>query len=139
MAALRQWSARSRSISSRRSRRHWRVAGTQRSLWPRRAGRRKLGKCYSALSLPRAAQEMIENSKKWAIARGLLEVSEVHGKEEWRIPVSRKFGHLTKTGQMTKQKTTFQVEDHLQACKQSNSCGLSGPRRYHLQERREPQ
>ena len=27
------------------------------------------------------SKDMIENSKKWAMARGLLEVSEVHGKK----------------------------------------------------------
>ena len=36
-------------------------------------------------------RSMIKNSKEWAKQRVLLEVNEIHGEEEWRIPVSRDF------------------------------------------------
>ena len=38
-------------------------------------------------------RDMISHSKKWAEARGLCFRSEVHGEDEWRIPVRREFEH----------------------------------------------
>ena len=51
---------------------------------------------------------MIKNSKEWAKQRGLLEVNEIHGEEEWRIPVSRDFTVSKVSG--TESKTTASVE-----------------------------
>ena len=36
-------------------------------------------------------QDMIEHSKEWAKKHGWHRVSEVHGKEEWKIPLSESF------------------------------------------------
>lgn len=54
---------------------------------------------------------MIKNSREWARARGLLQRNEVHGREEWKIPTSRKFAYDNKTKQQTKQTGVTTVED----------------------------
>ncbi len=54
---------------------------------------------------------MIENSKRWAAQRGLVEKSEVHGLEEWRIPISRTFEHESSDVQTSKQSATFFTQD----------------------------
>ena len=54
---------------------------------------------------------MIKNSKAWAQARGLCEVNEVHGKEEWRIPTQRSFEHTKSSGTKSTQETNFSLED----------------------------
>ena len=54
---------------------------------------------------------MIENSRKWALARGLVETNAVHGMEEWRIPVERSFEHTVSKSHETKQKVNFVTED----------------------------
>jgi len=38
-------------------------------------------------------REMIGHSKRWAEARGLCFKSEIHGEDEWRVPVRRDFEH----------------------------------------------
>lgn len=58
-----------------------------------------------------ASRQMIENSKAWAMARGLVEKSPIHGEEEWRIPLRRTFSHSEKSGSEVKQKATFEVQD----------------------------
>ena len=56
-------------------------------------------------------REMIANSRKWAMARGLLQNNPVHGKEEWRIPTSATFS-LTKTkGSKTNMTGAMTLED----------------------------
>lgn len=54
---------------------------------------------------------MIKNAKAWAQARGLCEVNEVHGKEEFRIPTERMFEHTRSSGTLTSQKLNFTAED----------------------------
>jgi len=54
---------------------------------------------------------MIENSKKWAAQRGLVEKSEIHGEEEWRIPVHRSFEQEVVDQSESKQKVAFRTED----------------------------
>ena len=49
---------------------------------------------------------MIDHSKKWALARNLIVKSEVHGEDEWRIPVHREFEHK----QLDRQSITSGVE-----------------------------
>ena len=56
-------------------------------------------------------RDMIKNSKAWAQARGLCETSEIHGKEEWRIPVERKFEHNKINGTESRQHMSFVAED----------------------------
>lgn len=56
--------------------------------------------------------EMIENSRKWALNRGLVERNPVHGTEEWRIPISRSFEHSTSKSHETNQKVSFTTQDH---------------------------
>ena len=58
-------------------------------------------------------REMIKHSKQWAQARGLCETSEIHGKEEWRIPTTRSFEHIKSSGSETSQMATFLAEDLL--------------------------
>ena len=35
--------------------------------------------------------DMIENSRQWAIQRGLHRTSPIHGKEEWKLPMKENF------------------------------------------------
>lgn len=56
-------------------------------------------------------REMIECSKKWAAARGLVEKSEVHGEEEWRVPVAREFEHKELDRQSASQRVSFDAKD----------------------------
>lgn len=55
--------------------------------------------------------DMIENSRKWALARGLVETNAVHGMEEWRIPVERSFEHTVSKSHETNQRVNFVTED----------------------------
>ena len=66
---------------------------------------------------------MIEHSKKWAAARGLVTKNEVHGEDEWRIPVHRNFEHKKVNRQSTTQSVNFVTKDpafnmHSSACNQ---------------------
>ena len=54
---------------------------------------------------------MISNSRQWALARNLLRRNEVHGAEEWRIPVREVYRHRTVKGQSSEMKGTLEVED----------------------------
>lgn len=36
--------------------------------------------------------DMIKKSKEWAKQRGLLRISEIHGAEEWELPLDFEFG-----------------------------------------------
>lgn len=56
-------------------------------------------------------REMIKNAKAWAQTRGLCEVNEVHGREEFRIPTERMFEHTRSSGTLTSQKINFTAED----------------------------
>ena len=56
-------------------------------------------------------REMIEHSKKWAQSRGLCERSEVHGEEEWRIPVGREFKAKELDRQTASQQVSFRAKD----------------------------
>ena len=53
---------------------------------------------------------MIEHSKKWAAARNLIEKSEVHGEDEWRVPVMREFEHK-KLDRQSSQQAGFVTQD----------------------------
>lgn len=54
---------------------------------------------------------MIEHSKEWARNRGLLWKNEVHGEDEWRIPLRRSFTATSTTGTETKEKASAVVQD----------------------------
>lgn len=56
-------------------------------------------------------RSMIEHSRQWALARGLVEKSAVHGEEEWRIPLKRRFANTEKTGSEVSERVTQQVEE----------------------------
>ena len=56
-------------------------------------------------------RSMIDNSKKWAMARNLLRTNQVHGEEEWRIPVDETYTHTSKRGQSTRMRGNMQLED----------------------------
>ena len=56
-------------------------------------------------------REMIKTSKAWAQARGLCETSEIHGREEWRIPTERTFEHNKITATESRQQVSFVAED----------------------------
>lgn len=56
-------------------------------------------------------RSMIESSRQWAMARGLLEKNPVHGEEEWRIPLKRRFSSSSITGTEVQQKSTFEMQD----------------------------
>lgn len=56
-------------------------------------------------------RSMINHSKQWAQARGLLEVNPVHGEEEWRIPLKRRFASTRTTGFRTSETANAVVQD----------------------------
>ena len=45
--------------------------------------------CASILSLH--ARTMIGNAKRWALARGLTRINEIHGLEEFKVPTRETF------------------------------------------------
>ena len=53
---------------------------------------------------------MIANSKKWAEARGLCQRSEVHGADEWRIPIKRDFEFTTRKREEIQHKGSYTLE-----------------------------
>lgn len=57
-------------------------------------------------------REMIQHSKKWATARNLVEKSEVHGEDEWRVPVMREFENKKLDRQTCAQRVGFVTQDH---------------------------
>lgn len=56
-------------------------------------------------------RDMIENSREWARNRGLLQTNPVHGREEWKTPISRDFSFTNKTSQSTKSSGSMVVQD----------------------------
>lgn len=56
-------------------------------------------------------REMIQHSKKWATARNLVEKSEVHGEDEWRVPVMREFENKKLDRQTCAQRVGFVTQD----------------------------
>ena len=54
---------------------------------------------------------MIDNSYNWALARGLVQKSEIHGKDEWRIPTKRSFKSMTQRGQETRRCASTEMQD----------------------------
>ena len=60
---------------------------------------------------------MIENSKKWAQARNLVHRSEVHGEEEWRVPLQREFEFKEQDRKTTSSSAGFVTQDwNTQTC-----------------------
>lgn len=55
--------------------------------------------------------EMIENSKQWALSRGLHRTSPVHGKEEWKIPLEESFSFTTTHKESVEAEGSMDVED----------------------------
>lgn len=55
--------------------------------------------------------EMIENSRKWALARGLHRTSEVHGREEWKIPLKETYSFKTGSREEASAEATSIGED----------------------------
>ena len=58
----------------------------------------------------RYLRSMINNSRLWALERGLLQTNEVHKAEEWRIPVSKEFKLGTIKGTSSTTRATAQLE-----------------------------
>ena len=56
--------------------------------------------------------EMIENSREWALRRGLVERNPVHGTEDCSIRISRSFEHSVSKSHETNQKVSFTTQDH---------------------------
>ena len=56
-------------------------------------------------------REMIDHSKKWAQNRGLCEKNEVHGEDEWRIPIAREFKAKELDRQTASQQVSFRAKD----------------------------
>ena len=56
--------------------------------------------------------EMIENSREWALRRGLVERNPVHGTEDCSIRISRSFEHSVSKSHETNQKVKFTTQDH---------------------------
>lgn len=54
---------------------------------------------------------MIKHSKEWARKRGLIQVNEVHGAEEWKIPTDRKFSFQNDVTQSVNMRASTTVED----------------------------
>ena len=59
--------------------------------------------------------EMIENSPKWALGRGLHRTSDVHGREEWKIPLKECDGG-TPTSKHKKANQLTQTFSHCLRC-----------------------
>ena len=56
---------------------------------------------------------MISHSRQWALARNLLRRNEVHGAEEWRIPVKEVYRHRSVKGNSSEMKGTVELEDYM--------------------------
>lgn len=55
--------------------------------------------------------DMIATSKRYAMDRGDLRVSEVHGKEEWKLPLKHSFKKVAGAYQSVEYSGSTQVED----------------------------
>ncbi len=55
--------------------------------------------------------EMIENSKAWAKTQGYHRTSEIHGSEEWKLPLDEEFTNLERRGEKIEATTTTAVQD----------------------------
>ena len=55
--------------------------------------------------------DMITNSKKWAESRGLLRTSEIHGGEEWQLPLDDEFSNVERNGEKYEAQTSTRVQD----------------------------
>lgn len=53
---------------------------------------------------------MIKNSIRWATARGLTRTNEVHGEEEYKIPLEEEFLFRNSEKQSCKQKASVEVQ-----------------------------
>ena len=58
-----------------------------------------------------ALREMIENSRQWALKRGLLQRNPVHGREEWKIPTEVEFEFENMQLQETETRGSMELED----------------------------
>ena len=54
---------------------------------------------------------MINNAKRWATARGQTRTNEVHGLEEYKIPIHESFLFKNTEKQSVKQNGSFEVQD----------------------------
>ena len=64
-------------------------------------------------ALPR---DMITHSREWAAARGLVTKNEVHGDDEWRIPVMRGFTQTSRDRNTRRATTSFMTQARVHAC-----------------------
>lgn len=56
---------------------------------------------------------MIAKSKEWARSRGLLQINEVHGAEEWKIPTEKTFSFENENSQTATMSGTMEIQDLL--------------------------
>ena len=55
--------------------------------------------------------DMIATSKQWAHSRGYLRTSEIHGKEEWKLPLKESFAYGRAETESGEVHGTMDVED----------------------------
>lgn len=55
--------------------------------------------------------DMIANSKQWANSRGYLRTSEIHGREEWKLPLKESFSYGRAETESGEVHGTMDVED----------------------------
>lgn len=55
--------------------------------------------------------DMIENSKAWAKTQGYHRTSEIHGQEEWKLPLDEEFSNLERRGEKIEATTSTAVQD----------------------------
>ena len=126
MELFRRLSVTSRSGNGTKQKIHWLVDGIMRLPWKLWDGMRAMIASKHIILIVvmfldqnfnhimfnmKLLREMIKSSKAWAQARGLVETSEIHGKEEWRIPTTRTFEHNKINGSERRQQMSFTAED----------------------------
>ena len=72
-----------------------------------------------------ALRQMIDFSKKWAQSRNLCYRREIHGEEEWRVPVQREFKLKETNRTSTTSSASFVTQDwNKQTCQLFWSCSF---------------
>ena len=55
--------------------------------------------------------DMIEFSKNYAISKGNLRKSEIHGRDEWKLPLKESFKFKAKNREIVEAEATAEIED----------------------------
>lgn len=102
------WTSRSRSTRRKKRRSNWKADMSLPSTLSRGVG---LSYLVILVRFILSARDMIEHSKRWAAARGLLATNEVHGQEEWRIPLQRTYSHSATHGRVIAETVNTTVQE----------------------------